>query len=268
MIELTRGTCAVVTGASSGIGEALAERLAARRFPLVLVARSAERLEGVAARLSAVHGTSVRTLPLDLADPASPAALWAATEEAGTPVELLVNNAGFGINAALADTDPDRLARMLRLNVLTPTELTRRAVVAMGARGRGWILNVSSTAGIVPNPYFAPYAASKAYLRILSEAVHEEAASRGVVVTAICPGFTRTRFAEAARMADGSATLFPVSSAADVADAGLWALERGKACHVPNLLDRIWIASLRLAPRSLPVRLAGATLARTRRSGG
>lgn len=268
MIELTGGACAVVTGASSGIGEALAERLAARRLPLVLVARSAERLEAVAARLREAHGTSVRALPLDLADPCGAAALWAATEEAGTPVGLLVNNAGFGINAALADTDPDRLAEMLRLNVLTTTELTRRAVAAMGARGRGWILNVASTAGIVPNPYFAPYAASKAYIRFLSEAVHEEAKGCGVVLTALLPGFTRTRFAEAAGMAEGSSTLFPVSSAADVADAGLWALERGKSLHVANPFDRIWIASLRLAPRFLPVKLAGLTLAGTRRPRG
>lgn len=268
MLELREGTWAVVTGASSGIGEAIAERLAARRFPLVLVARSAERLAALAERLRETHGTAVVPLPVDLAAPGGPAAVWAATEEAGRPVELLVNNAGFGLNDALADLPGERVAEMLRLNVLATTELLRLAVAAMRSRRRGFVLNVSSTAGAAPFPYFAPYGASKAYLRLLSEAVHEEAAADGVVVTALCPGFTRTRFAETASMADGSRTLFPVLSAGDVADAGLHALSKGKAVHVPHPFDRLWIASLRLAPRWLPVKLGALTFRATRRPRG
>lgn len=265
MLEPREGTWAVVTGASSGIGEAIAERLAVRRFPLVLVARSVERLEALAARLRSEHGTAVVPLGVDLSDPGGPAAVWAATEEAGRPVELLVNNAGFGLNDALADLPGEKVAEMLRLNVLATTELLRLALVAMRRRGRGWVLNVSSTAGFAPFPYFAPYGASKAYLRILSEAVHEEAAADGVVVTALCPGFTRTRFAEAAAMADGSRTPFPVMSAGDVADAGLLALSKGKALHVTHPIDRLWIASMRLVPRWLPPKIGMATFRRTRR---
>ncbi len=266
MLELPAGACAVVTGASSGIGEAIARRLAERRFPLVLVARSAARHAALAAELRERHGTAAEALPLDLADPASPAALWARTEEAGRPVGLLVNDAGFGLNGALADLPGERVAEMLRLNVLALTELTRLALVAMRGRRRGYVLNVASTAGFLPGPYFAAYAASKAYVRMFSEAVREEARADGVVVTCLAPGFTRTRFAETAGMADGGRTPFPVMTAEDVAGAGLLALEKGKAVHVPHPLDRVWIGSLRLALPGLPAKLTAALFRRTRLS--
>lgn len=261
------GTWALVTGASSGIGEALAEAVAARGMPLVLAARSAERLEALAARLREREGVEAVPFPVDLTAPGAAEALIAATEGAGRPLGLLVNDAGFGWNGPFDGQPIERTLEMLRLNVLASTELAHRALPAMRRRRGGAILNVASTAGFLPAPFFAAYAATKSYLIALSLALHEELQADGVLVTALCPGFTRTGFAASAAMKEGEKTLFPVMTPGEVAASGLRALDRRRPLVVTHPLDRAWIFASRLLPRTLTARLAASLFARTRLSG-
>jgi hypothetical protein len=255
---------AVVTGASSGIGAAIAARLAAGGVPLVLVARSEGGLAERAAELRGKHGIAVEVLPLDLARPGAAAELFERTEGAGAAVDLLVNAAGFGWNGPQAEMETARLLELLRLNVLGTAELTHLFLRAMTGRRRGAILNIASTTGFYPVPYFAAYGASKAFLLSFTHALHEEAKRDGVTVTALCPGFTRTNFQAVARMRGAEGTPFPEMTADAVAGIGLAALERGKAVAVTHPLDRLWIASGRLLPRSVPTKLAARFLAKTR----
>ena len=269
MLSAPPGSFALVTGASSGIGEAIAARLAARGVPLILAARSGAKLAALRAEWASRYGVRVETVEVDLSDADGPARLWAATEGAGLKVHLLVNNAGFGLNGAEADLPLEKTSRMIFLNVGATAELSHRFLVAMRERGSGWILNVASTAAFLPGPWFGTYSATKAFVLSLSQALHEEAKRDGVVVTCLCPGYTRTGFQAAAGMKPADETpLFPVMSADAVAEAGLRALEKGRAVVVPHPLDRLWIASLRLVPRWLPRRLTSAFFRRSRRNPG
>jgi uncharacterized protein len=251
-----RGDRALVTGASSGIGEALARKLAARGVDLVLTARSAARLEALAAELKTAHGIGVETAPLDLAAAGAAAELFARTEGRGLGVDLLVNNAGFGLLGAEAELPVEGVLDSLRVNVLAAAELAHRFLAAMRPRRRGAILNVASTQAFLPDPYMAAYGASKAFLLSFSEALHVEAERDGVLVTCLCPGFTRTGFYAAAGMKGPGGTAFPEMRADDVAEIGLHALERGRAVVVTHPLDRVWIFAGRFAPRALQRRMA------------
>jgi short-subunit dehydrogenase len=255
---------AVVTGASSGIGEAISRKLAERRTPLLLVARSAEKLASLAADWRALFGGPVETLALDLAQPGSAATLFEKTEGAGRRVDLLVNNAGFGLNGPEADLSLPRVLELLHLNVVATAELTHRFLVAMRARRAGGILNVSSTAGFIPLPYMAVYGASKAFVLSFTHAVHEEAKRDGVTVSCLCPGYTKTNFHAVAGMKGAEATPFPEMTPGAVAGIGLRALEKEKAVAVTHILDRLWIVSGRLVPRTIPPKIAAAVFARTR----
>lgn len=266
MIGLPAGSFALVTGASAGIGEEIARGLARRKVPLVLVARSADRLEALAVELRAVSGAAVETIALDLASDGAVERLVAATEGAGKPVGLLVNNAGFGFYGPQEEQGLERTLRMLRLNVGALVELTDRLVGPMRARRGGYVLNVASTAAFLPVPYMAVYSATKAFVLSYSQALHEELLGRGVVVTALCPGTTRTDFHRVAGLAPGASVRFPSLSAATVAEAGLRGLERGKAIVVPNLLDSAWIFTGRLVPRTLPPRIGAAVFSRLKRA--
>jgi short-subunit dehydrogenase len=256
---------AVVTGASSGIGAAIARILAAKKKRLVLVARSAATLDAEAADWRRVFGGEIDVLPLDLVRPGAPAELFSRTEGRGLVVDLLVNAAGFGWNGPQREMDVERLRDLLRLNVLATAELTHLFLGAMAARGKGKILNVASTAGFYPTPYFSAYGASKAFLLAFTHALHEEAKRDGVTVTALCPGYTRTNFHAVAGMKEAGTTPFPEMTAEAVAEEGLRALEAGKAVAVTHPLDRAWIAAGRLVPRSVPAKLGAFFFSRTRR---
>ena len=256
---------AVVTGASSGIGAAVARKLAARRKRLVLVARSAATLDAEAAEWRTTFGGEIDVLPLDLVRPGAPAELFSRTEGRGLAVDLLVNAAGFGWNGPQREMDVARLRDLLRLNVLAAAELTHLFLGAMASRGGGGILNIASTAAFFPTPYFAAYGASKAFLLAFTHALHEEAKRDGVTVTALCPGYTRTNFQVVAEMKGAETTPFPEMSADAVAEAGLRALAAGKAVAVTHPLDRAWIAAGRLVPRSVPAKLGAFFFSRTRR---
>ena len=258
---------AVVTGASSGIGASLARLLAESGHDLFLVARRGDALARLAEELSKANGIDASFLAADLGMPEGRSALFSATEGAGKPVSVLVNNAGFGLNGPEAELPLERVLSMLQLNVVATAELTHRVLVAMRARHAGGILNVASTAAFLPMPYFAAYAASKAFVLSFSHALHEEAKKDGVTVTCLCPGYTKTNFQGVAGMRGAKATPFPEMTPDAVAKIGLEALRKEKAYVVTHLLDRAWIASGRLVPRSVPVKVAAAVFSKTRLPG-
>jgi len=247
---------ALVTGASAGIGMELARRLAAGGHDLVLVARRADELRALAESLAAAHGVTAHVIPADLADPAVPQRLFDEVSARGLAVDVLVNNAGFGLLGPFADADPGRTMAMVRVNVAALTHLTGLFLPGMRERGRGRILNVASTAAFQPGPLMAVYYATKAYVLSFSEALHKELAGTGVTVTCLCPGPTKTEFAAASGMAGTMIFSGPnVMAAGPVADAGYRGMMKGKRVVVPGLFNRLLIGAGRLAPRGLVLTL-------------
>src|SRR3954471_20420213 len=219
---------ALITGASAGIGLELARLFAAGGYDLVLVARSAGRLEELAGELRSRHGAAARALAKDLTHPESPEEVFRELEAAGVAVDVLVNNAGFGTFGPFAETDLDQELRELQLNVVTLTHLTKRFLPGMLARRRGGVLNVGSTAGFQPGPLMAVYYATKAYVLSFSEALAEELRNTGITVTALCPGPTRTEFASEAGVTNSRLfSLFGAADATDVAEYGFRAMMEG-----------------------------------------
>lgn len=187
-----RDKFAVVTGASTGIGAAVAERLAADGMHLVLVARSAGKLEEAAAGLSRQHGVTVRAVPLDLAAADAPTRLAKTLADEGIEVEVLVNNAGVSARGLALDGDPAGFRSLIDVNVSALTELTTLLMPAMVARGHGAVVNIASTGGYLPTPYLAVYAATKAYVLSFTQALWAETRGSGVRVVAVSPGPTKT----------------------------------------------------------------------------
>lgn len=245
---------ALVTGASSGIGEALAEEFARRGHDLVLVARRAGPMAGLAEGLARRHGVEVAVEPRDLLDREAALALHAAW---GERVDVLVNNAGFGLHGSFAQLSLERQTEMIELNVLALTRLSRLFLAGMLERGRGRILNVASTAAFQPGPFMAVYYASKAYVLSFSEALDEECRGRGVSVTVLCPGPTKSGFQEVADL--GGARMLdrlPLMDAGTVARAGVDATLRGQALVIPGFRNRLGAFAVRFAPRALVARIS------------
>jgi short-subunit dehydrogenase len=253
-----RWSRALVTGASSGIGDAFARRLAGEGTDLVVVARSADRLDGLAAELRTRHGVDVEVLPADLTDGADVAKIEDRLRVVDRPVDLLINNAGFGTSGAFLDLPVDREDEMIRLNVLALVRLTHAALDAMRGRGRGNVVNISSTGSFQPLPTFATYAATKAFVTSFTEAVHEEVRRDGLGVTVVCPGFTRTNFADVAGAHDQSRLpSFVWMTADEVARIGLDAAARNDALCVTGAKNRIAAALVGAMPRRLVRRITG-----------
>jgi short-subunit dehydrogenase len=183
---------ALVTGAGTGIGAAIADRLAARGTHLVVVGRDRERLEGAARRLRAEHGVEVLAVPLDLTARDAPARLAGRLAEAGVEVDILVNNAGAALVGPVAGADPGATRALVDLNAGAPVELTALFLPAMVARGRGAVVNIASTAAYAPTPYNAAYGASKAFLLSFTRALWEETRGTGVRVVVVSPGAVET----------------------------------------------------------------------------
>jgi hypothetical protein len=250
---------ALITGASGGIGEDLARLIAADGRDLVLLARSAPKLQTLADELSRAHQISATVLSVDLSAPGAADEVARTLAERRLAIDVLINNAGFGTHGDFAREDPAEQSRMLQVNVVALTMLTRLLLPAMIERRRGRVLNVASTAAFQPGPLMAVYYASKAYVLSLSLALSEETAGTGVTVTCLCPGPTRTGFQDRAQM--GKSRLFSVTSlmsSADVARAGYDAMMNGRALIVPGVANRIGAQSMRFVPRRIAAKIAGA----------
>jgi uncharacterized protein len=252
----SRGT-ALVTGASSGIGLELATLLARDRHNLVFVARSRDRLEAIARGLTEEYGVTVTILARDLARPESPSAIARELEGRGLRVEILVNNAGFGVYGPFVETPIEKELEMIQVNVAALTHLTKLLLPAMRANRRGRILNVASTAAFQPGPLMAVYYATKAYVLSFSEALANELAGSGVTVTALCPGPTITDFQREAGV-EGT-RLFRsrlVMNAPEVARAGYEGMLRGKRIVIPGAGNFLLVEALRVSPRRLVTAIA------------
>lgn len=243
---------ALITGASAGLGVEFARQLSKRGYRLVLAAMRKDRLESLAAELG-----NARAVEIDLSRQGAAAELIRNLSDAGEEVDLLVNNAGFGLLGRFDEADPKRLRQMVDLNCGALTDLCREMLPAMVERRSGAILNVASTAAFQPGPGIAVYFATKAYVLSLSEALHEEVRRFGVRVTALCPGPTRTEFGEVAGFKGGSFDRFAMD-ADSVVRAGLVALDRNKAVAITGALNKAVAFSTRLAPRALVRKIAGA----------
>lgn len=257
-----RGT-ALITGASAGIGLELARVMAADGWGLVLTARSRDRLETLARELEAAYGVKVAVVPADLADPVAPAVLFEQVAGLGIEVDVLVNNAGFGLYGPFTvtegegATDGARELEMIALNVSALTHLTKLFLPGMVSRRRGRVMNVASTASFQPGPLMAVYYATKAYVLSFSEAIGVELKGTGVTVTTLCPGPTHTEFAAVADM-EGS-RLFKmggVMTASDVARAGYEGMQAGKSVVIPGARNRIMAHATRLIPRRTAAAMA------------
>lgn len=254
----------LITGASSGIGAEFARQFAARGHDLVVVARSAARLEDLAAQLRAAHGVDVTVVAMDLSLPTAAGDLWEQTNDLGLEVDVLVNNAGFGTHCDVADADPARLEDAIELNCRTLVGITARYLPRMRAGGHGTIINIASTAAFQPLPRMAVYGASKAFVLSFTEALWAEEREHGIRVLAVCPGLTDTPFFElageaAASAASGSAAKALTRTPQQVVDHTLRALSGDK----PSFVDGVANAFVaRVVTRVLPKRLVVAVSGR------
>lgn len=246
----------LVTGASSGIGVELARLFAANGDKLVLTARREDRLKALAAELWTQHASEVTVVTSDLAKPEGARELAIEIGRKGHVVDVLVNNAGFGLRGPFAKLSLDRQLAMLQVNMTAPTTLAGLYLPGMLARGKGGILNVASLAAFQAGPEMAVYYATKAFLLSFSEALHEEAKGSGVSVTALCPGPVPTEFGEVAEMGDAALFKTGVVSAEAVAKAGFDAFQSGKAIVVPGPLPKLGAFGTRFIPRGVARRLA------------
>jgi short-subunit dehydrogenase len=244
---------ALITGASAGLGVEFARQLSARGHRLVLAARRKDRLDTLAKELG-----NARAVAIDLSKKDAAANLLADVEAAGEQIEVLVNNAGFGLIGAFAELDAKRLRQMIDLNVGMLTDLCRAVAPQMIARKSGGILNVASTAAFQPGPKMAVYFATKAFVLSLTEALHEELKPHGVSVTCLCPGPTRTEFGEVAGFGGNGMFDRVAMEPPEVVKAGLEGLDRNHAVVVPGVVNKIGAASTRFAPRSVVRKIAGA----------
>lgn len=254
---------ALVTGASSGIGEALAGCFAAAGHDLVLVARSADKLHALADTLQARHGVKVRVEPADLSEPQAVSALASRLGRARLQIDVLVNNAGVLEHGPFVDMPPQRHQELIALNVLALTEMLAHFVPAMVARGSGSVLNVASIAAFQPVPLLATYAATKAFVLSLSESLSEELRGSGITVTALCPGITATPMLGRARRTSRELQQLPgivVGGTEAVADEGFDACMKGEVIRVPGALNRAATLAGRATPKWLLRRVSGAVV--------
>jgi short-subunit dehydrogenase len=250
---------ALITGASGGIGEDLARTIAGGGRDVVLLARSAAKLQILADELSRAHKINATVLVADLSAPGAADEVARSLAERRMAIDILVNNAAFGSLGEFARENPQEQLRMLQVNVVALTMLTRFLLPGMLERRRGRILNVASTAAFQPGPLMAVYYASKAYVLSLSLALSEETADSGVTVTCLCPGPTRTGFQERAQL--NESRLFRVTSvmsSADVARAGYDAMMAGRALAIPGATNKIGAQAMRFVPRRLAAKITKA----------
>ena len=243
---------ALITGASAGLGIDFARQLAAQAKRLVLVARRKDRLDKLAAELG-----KARTVAMDLSEPGAADRLMADLAAHGEHVELLVNNAGFGLTGRFAELDGKRQRQMIDLNCGALVELAHAVLPGMIERKSGAILNVASTAAFQPGPGMAVYFATKAFVLSFSEALHEEVKAQGVRVSALCPGPTATEFGAVAGFGPSNASSKLAAASGPVVGAGLQGLDRNQAIVVPGMMNKATAQAHRFLPRGVVRRAVG-----------
>jgi len=250
--DVFRNATALVTGASSGIGEALARNLAKNGANLILVARSEDRLTRLADELREKHRSSVQVFPMDLVCPEAPQRLLESIKASGLSVDLLVNNAGFGKWADFLGESMDTYERMLSLNINTLVNLSYLLLPEMLARGSGGVINVASTAAFQPIPYQAVYAASKTFVLSFTEALAGEYRKHGIRFLALCPGNTATNFMTIAK---ANTVGMPFATPEKVAEDCLVAYEKGKIYHIQGRANYLYSLLPRVLSREAVIKI-------------
>ena len=245
----------LITGGSSGIGEAFARRLAEEKHNLVLVSRNQKKLHELCDELMLKHGISAHYVAIDLSESDGPKRVFEETSKHGMEVDLLINNAGFGSMGDFADLDGGRELEMIRLNISALVELTHLYLAPMRARRSGSIINVASTASFQPIPYMATYAATKAFVTSFTEAIAEENRGFGIRISALCPGPTATNFFDAADAVPFAAKGMQTSE--DVVEIGLKGIRDGKPKIISGLRNAIGARLVAFVPNRLITRAVG-----------
>ena len=246
----------LITGASSGIGADLARVFAREGHDLILVARSRERLDALARELRDAYGATARVVPIDLSVPGAADMVRDRVAQEGIDVDVLVNDAGFGMRGSFVELDPGRQLEMIQVNLVALTQLTRLFVPDMVRRGTGRILNVASTGAFQPGPLMAVYCATKAYVLSFSQALAEELRGSGVTVTCVAPGATETGFGDVAGVSATRLFRSGTMSSSAVAEAAYAATSKGAALAVPGCRNRLLSASVRFLPIPTAARVA------------
>ncbi len=246
----------LITGASTGIGVSFAEEYAKRKHNLVLVARSEDKLQALAKRLSDAHGIVAQVFAQDLSKPNGAEKVVRFCDEKNLEIDLLVNNAGFGMLGEFLSHDVARLEEMVTLNALTLMKLSRLFATKFAERKSGGIINVASTAAFQPVPNMAVYAATKAFVLSFSEAIAFELKDKGIRVMALCPGGTDTPFFDNAQY-ERSKLMIPLEKPEDVVKTCIEGYERGETVVVSGAMNKLMVNSSRFVPRSLVTAIAG-----------
>jgi len=248
----SESSTSLVTGASSGIGAAIARELAKRGHGVTLTARRRGRLNELAKELSERHGVRAEVVGCDLSSAAARRRMIKTIADRGLDVDVLVNNAGFGSAGRFQELDPEAELLMVRTNVEAVVDLCAAYVPALVARGRGAILNVASVAAYQPVPRQTTYAATKAFVLSFTEGLHTDLKGTGVTATALCPGPTRTEFGETAGISEELMQIPGLSySAEQMAAAGVQAMERGRRAVIPGVTNFVGAVGGRLLPRAV-----------------
>ena len=240
---------ALITGASSGIGYELANLFAKDKHNIILIARREDRLKQLSRDLENDYKIKTLVIPKDLSQSQSAQEIYDILKQNDITIDYLINNAGFMVYGRFSDTNWSEDHKMIQLHMVTLTHLIKLFLPDMLRRENGKILNIGSTGSFVPGPLIAVYCATKNYILSLSEAIAEELNGTGVTVTALCPGGTKTEFAEKANIKNSSVHFFEVMEANRVARIGYKALMKGKRAVIPGMLNKIQIFSIRFTPR-------------------
>ncbi|HNW90644.1 MAG TPA: SDR family oxidoreductase [Bacteroidales bacterium] len=246
---------ALITGASGGIGLELARIHASKGGNLILVARTKTKLDEIKSELESKNQVKVYTIGKDLSAADSAIEVYNEIKEQNITVDYLINNAGYGDYGLFEETNWEKEALMIQLNIVTLTQLTKLFLPGMISRGGGKIMNLGSTASFQPVALMTVYAATKAYVLSFSQAIHSELSGKGITVTALCPGLTESGFVDAAAMGDSKMTTRKLPTAREVAEYGYKAMIKGKAIAVHGYKNRLLIFMQRFVPRSLAVEM-------------